>query len=523
MMKKQLPNSEIELRLQQTLSHKLRDDDMSKLSFEELFQEMLIYHQELFFQNEELKYTQMRLEESLDMAESYFNDAPIGYIICDKRGIIQRINACAIELLKIDLDKWLKKDIRSLIAPESQDTFYFLWRDVNAQQSVASKELRLNIPLDQIYVKFYINRYTYEGKLFFRIAMMDVTPEYLNQQRMEKMSFHDHLTDLYNRRFLDEELNRLDHKRYYPLTIIIADVNGLKLFNDTFGHSVGDELLKTVARALRNNFRAGEIIGRISGDEFMVILPNQPLNMAETLVNRFKEDLSKRKLEELPISISTGYATKVATYQTIKSIIRLAEDRMYIEKTKTATKRYDDLLDSIIRVLYSKHYREEMHSSSVSEFAREIAIAMDLDQHSVDLVEKAALYHDIGKIAIDYGILNKVDPLTESEMDAIRTHPEMGYRMMNSLRVYDELPEIILYHHERFDGKGYPRGKAGKEIPLASRIIAVADAYDAMTSDRPYRKAYSKEKAVRELQLNSKTQFDAEIVYVFIHDVLKMY
>ena len=169
----------------------------------------------------------------------------------------------------------------------------------------------------------------------------------------------------------------------------------------------------------------------------------------------------------------------------------------------------------IMQTLHETNPSEKIHSERVSKLCRKIGQAMELDEKMIKELEISGLMHDIGKIAINNDILNKPGKLTDSEFEEIKKHPEISYHILKSADVYTRLAEYVLSHHERWDGKGYPRGLSGEDIPLVSRIITVADAYEAMTATRTYKKAFSNEKAIEELKRCSGTQFDPEIVRAF--------
>ena len=348
--------------------------------------------------------------------------------------------------------------------------------------------------------------------------------EIADRKRAEKeilyLSYHDHLTGLYNRRFYEEELARLDVERNYPLTLVLGDVNGLKLINDSFGHVMGDNLLKKVAEVLKKGCRADDIISRLGGDEFIIILPKTDAFEAEKIINRFNDLSIQEKVGSLSISISFGYETKKNYDEKIEDIFKKAEDHMYKKKLFESPSMRGKTIQAIINTLHEKNKREEAHSHRVSIFCEKIGQALNLLEGEIQELKTVGLLHDIGKIAIDETILNKPGQLTDDEWKEIRRHPEIGYRILSTLNDMSDMANYALYHHERWDGKGYPKGLKGGEIPFMSRIIAIADAYDAMTSERSYRSALPEEVIIAELQKNAGLQFDPKLVSVFIEKVL---
>lgn len=335
------------------------------------------------------------------------------------------------------------------------------------------------------------------------------------------MSYHDQLTDIYNRRFFEEELKRLDTERNLPISVIMADVNGLKLYNDVFGHAAGDKLLIKTAELIKMECRDDEIIARLGGDEFVILLPKTNSEEAKEVIRRIKASSSRVQLKSAELSISFGWETKISIIQDINEILKNAEDYMYRNKLYESPSIRGRTIQAIINSLHEKNKREEQHSQRVSSLCEAIGIAMGISENALNELKTVGLLHDIGKIAIDEKILNKPGRLTKLEWNEIKRHPEIGYRILSSVSDMTELAKFVLAHHERWDGKGYPKGLKGEETPLQARIITVADAYDAMTGERAYCKPLTEDMAIEELVKNAGTQFDAEIVKIFIKKVMK--
>ncbi len=344
----------------------------------------------------------------------------------------------------------------------------------------------------------------------------DITDRKQAEQEIQYLSFHDGLTGLYNRRFFDEELKRLDVPRNLPLTLMMVDVNGLKLTNDAFGHAVGDRLLRGVADVLRNTVRQDDIIARIGGDEFAILLPNTDEEESHRLKQRLIHRVSGETVEGLPLSVACGRAVKTNSSDDMSDIFEKAEDHMYRDKAAAKSSYRYRTTHLIMQTLYAKSPRERSHAERVSQLCGQIGTAMGLNQTEIDQLITAGKLHDIGKISIDNEILDKNGSLNESDWEQIKRHPRVGHSILSTVNDYGPLADNVLAHHERWDGAGYPNGRKGTEIPRMARIIAVADAYDAMTSDRPYRRAMSHEDAVEEMEACAGSQFDPEVVEVFV-------
>jgi diguanylate cyclase (GGDEF)-like protein/PAS domain S-box-containing protein/putative nucleotidyltransferase with HDIG domain len=352
------------------------------------------------------------------------------------------------------------------------------------------------------------------------LVFRDCTEKKEKRKKILYLSYHDQLTGLYNRRFYEEELKRIDTKRHFPLTIMMMDVNGLKLINDAFGHSIGDQVLIKTAEVLKRECRTDDIIARIGGDEFVMLLPMTDSKQAECIAERIKQVVEIEKIKSINISISLGWEIKKDNLVETDIIIKKAEDNMYKSKITESASHRNNTIALIMKTLFEKSQREEKHSKRVAALSRLIAAKLGLSLEKINIIKTAGLLHDIGKITISEKVLNKSTSLGKDEWNEIKRHPETGYNILKSVEEYAHIAEYILNHHEKWDGTGYPRGLKGKEIPLQSRILAVADAYDAMTMERPYKKAMNKKEVTAELKKYSETQFDPEIVRIFIEKII---
>lgn len=354
----------------------------------------------------------------------------------------------------------------------------------------------------------------------FAVIISDVTERKKAEQEILYLSYHDYLTGLHNRRFYEEELERLDIPANLPITLIMADVNGLKLINDSFGHAMGDELLKKSARLITEAVPENSIVARLGGDEFIVMLPQTDIFQAVEVINSLKAKTSNEKIGAFDISISYGHEIKEMEDQDIQEIYKRAEDDMYRHKLYESASIKNKTIELIMNTLYEKSSREMLHSRRVSEICKAIAVEMELSKDAVNQIGVAGLMHDVGKMGIDEKILNKEGALDFEEWQEIQRHPEIGYRILNSSNEFSDIARYVFEHHERWDGKGYPNRLKGHEISMQARIIGIADAYDAMTCDRTYRKGLSQTEAIRELKKNTGTQFDPEVIRIFVNKVL---
>ena len=350
----------------------------------------------------------------------------------------------------------------------------------------------------------------------FATIFMDITERVENEKNIHYLNYHDVLTGLYNRRFYEEEIRRLNTERNLPISLIFGDVNGLKLINDAFGHLKGDELLQKAARAIRSTCRTDDIVARWGGDEFVILLPKTTAEEAEEIVGRIRCAYSKEQVNSISGSISFGWETKCSMDEDILMTLKNAEDLMYKNKVLESERNRLDTIKALIANLHKNYPGAEQDSKRVSELCQDLGRAIGLSPAEVSRVKTAGFYHNIGNVAFDEILLNKPGTLKEQEWNEIKRHAEIGYRILSSSHEMSELADYVLAHHERWDGKGYPKGLKGEDIPIEARIIALASSYVAMTSKRPYRSALQEEVALQEIRENSGTEFDPEIVKVFI-------
>lgn len=415
--------------------------------------------------------------------------------------------------LYVERDAFLGKRIHDIMPREIADQAMESIANAIETNEMQMFEYRLEMESGTEYFETRFLKIT-EEEILAIVRNITENKEYI--QKIEQLSFYDQLTGMYNRRFYEEELRRLDTKRNLPLTLIMIDVNGLKLTNDAFGHLAGDELLKSVAEVFKSECRSDDIIARIGGDEFIILLPSSGSKEAESIVSRIQMGIKRLSVANVPVSISIGWETKLNENEPIMDVFVKAEDHMYRKKLTESQSMRNKTIQVILHTLNAKNEREKIHSDNVSKISRRIGKAMNLSYEMLKEIEIAGLMHDIGKIAINDAILNKPGPLTEAEYAEVKKHPESGYQILKSVDKYSALAEYALSHHERWDGNGYPKGMKGEEIPIISRIIAVADTYEAMVSDRSYRKAMSHETAMVEIKGCSGTQFDPGVVDVFL-------
>ncbi|WP_367567539.1 PAS domain S-box protein [Lacrimispora sp.] len=357
-----------------------------------------------------------------------------------------------------------------------------------------------------------------ENGLVYGVVMVfrDVSQEKTQQERILYLSYHDSLTGMFNRRYMEEEMLRIDQPGNLPIAVIMGDVNGLKVSNDVFGHKTGDLLLKSVAEAFQHTIGEMGVSARWGGDEFLVLLPKTDAVKTQRLVRQMEETLKKNDSLPFKISVALGFDVKYDKKIPLHQILQKAEERMYHKKLMEGKSYRNNIMNSLLSTLYERSTETIEHSLRLESICLPIAEKMNLTLEERDELSLFAMLHDIGNVGIRTELLTKAGPLDTEEWKEIKRHPELGYRIAQNTPELSVVSEYILSHHERWDGSGYPRGLKGTDIPLLCRIMAIADSYDAMTNDRPYRKAMKPPAAKEEIRSLAGKQFDPHISEIFL-------
>ena len=348
----------------------------------------------------------------------------------------------------------------------------------------------------------------------FQGTVFDITEQSINKEKINYMASHDVLTGLYNRYHFEGVVeNKLLN---FPLGIIMCDIDGLKLINDAFGHLEGDKLLKDFSKELEKLFPL-YVLSRIGGDEFTILVENTTEEELEEFSSKIKESIKNIRDFKVEFGVSVGYSILIDENSDYNRMFNKAENMMYHRKLTERRSRKSNALQTIMQTLHEKTEETMIHCLSVGDYASMILAdygykrVVDLDD-----IRFLSEVHDIGKVATPEGIFSKKTRLTDSEYEEIKYHSEAGFKIIKNIIDKDQIAYGVLYHHERYDGKGYPHGLKGEDIPLFARIIAIADSYDTMVRGRVYQKPISKKDALLEIAKNSGTQFDPHFAASFI-------
>ena len=338
------------------------------------------------------------------------------------------------------------------------------------------------------------------------------------QKRSSYVTACDRLTGLSNRTFFEDEMDRLENGHEDPVGIIVCDLDGLKLVNDVFGHATGDEYLKRASEVLRRNTRGRDFVARVGGDEFCIILSRVDQAVIMKVVNRIQEAVFVHNSNDgfmIPLYMSIGWAIRQKNH-TLQDSLREADKNMYKEKAGNRRKVQKLIYGKLLENMEAKDFIREGHAERVAEIVLKLAGTMKYPESQIEDLKMFAKYHDLGKVGIADEILFKPGPLSEEEFGEVKRHSEIGYRIALFFSELNNIADWILKHHESWNGKGYPLGIQGEDIPLECRILSIADAYDTMTSLRPYRNPLSPSEAIKELKRLAGERFDPELVDKFM-------
>lgn len=459
-----------------------------------------------------------RMTESEIRFRELFENASAIIFTCDLNGRFTSANRECLNLLGLGLHALKERSLQEFLDPGQPpiDLEDFRYLESYLNEPI---ELKVVNAGGITHVLEARNSLLYKNDIPCEIQTVahDITELKIAEAQIEYLTYRDRLTGLYNRLYFDTTMKELEFSKELPVTIIIGDMNGLKLANDAYGHSVGDEVLVLAGSILEDSVSdLNAIVARLSGDEFAVLLPGVGKVGANMVCERIRTACDSIAEPRMRPSIALGFATWNSDLASLEETMRNAEDNMYHNKLNESKSTRSAVIHSLQASLEEKTTETRSHAERLRVMALRLGKQIGLAASDMDELALAALMHDIGKIGIPDSVLMKEGPLDEDEWVVMKKHPEVGYHIILSSPNMSKVAEFILGHHERWDGQGYPRGLQQENISLISRIIAVVDAYDVMTSYRPYKKTLTKEKALDEIQRCAGAQFDPLIASAFI-------
>lgn len=455
--------------------------------------------QQIFFEKEQLRKTLLAVSD--------------GVISTDKSGVVLMINQAAANLVECSPAEAVNKHINQIfsLCDENQQAIKISITDLKYKD-------RISFDQNLYLIKNNGKTFAVEGSLSAIregkdnvvgavFVFRDVSAKRAKEKKDEFYSQRDPLTALYNRRFFEEKLARLDLPASLPFSLLMIDVNGLKLVNDAFGHQIGDEMLKKIAKVLAASIRQSDIIARIGGDEFVILLPQTNKQKAVKLKERMIAALQKQEIKSLPLSVSCGVGTKKSSSESMQEIFNWAEKQMYREKNAERKMQRMQAFSKIANEFFASYPAQKRHSAQVSLISEKIATALKLSAADINQAALAGKFHDLGKMPLSPDIIKNMNDLSPLDQNEYQRHPDIGYNILFNCEEFASLSTIVLAHHENWDGSGYPNGLKGSEIPLLARIVSIANTYDNLINGC----SLKSNQAIAKIQEQAALKFDPQI------------
>ncbi|MFW6308507.1 MAG: diguanylate cyclase domain-containing protein [bacterium] len=435
--------------------------------------------------------------------------------------VIKKINISREKQINLIDKNVLGKTFSEIFDRETAQTFNTRLSKCKEQKKTIEFTVELNLPEKNSFWDISLSPIIKNSEVIQIVGnARNITEQRKNDQRIEYLSYHDSLTDLYNRSYVKEKFEIYNAKEQLPLSLIIGDVNGLKIVNDAFGHTKGDQLLKTIADILKSCCRESDLIARWGGDEFLILLPRTDKNVAEKIFQRINKKIEEAESDPIDPSMALGYAVKNNLEEEFDTIFKKAEDHMYENKLSESKVIHQNIISSLKQTLYESSHENYNHCQRLKRMSVKLGKALELPENMLEDLSLLAELHDIGKVAVPDEIVEKEKDLTSQERKRLKQHTDIGYQIIKSSAKLNNIAEALLHHHENWDGTGYPQQLEGNEIPFLSRVIKVVNEYDKMIHYHPHVDSVTKEEAVERLKSGAGKIFDPDIVRVFVNKVL---
>jgi len=514
----------------------------SNQELEAALEEIISIEEELRMQFEQLEKQERELRDSRQLLEDIIGFLPDATFVIDKEGKILSWNKAMENMTGIKAEDVIGKGDYEYALPfykKRQPMLVDLVLHYNEEiAKMYDKNLKYGSNNTIIVEDYYLRNedtekylsikatplYDTKGEVIGAVeSIRDVTGRKLSEIKLEYIAEHDSITGLFNRGYFEKEILNGENHSDLMVGLIVSDVDGLKIVNDTIGHQEGDKLLLNISKVLQAACPEKSIICRIGGDEFCMIIretTEQELSLAVKKMNNLIEEYNNNS-PDIPMSISHGLASSSEKHVNLLQLFKEAEEKMYYQKMMHSQSAKSKVVDVLTKALEARDYITDGHADRLCNIVETIARDIDLPEHKINTLRLFARFHDIGKVGISDKILFKPGKLNKDEFEEMKKHSEIGFRIAQAAPDFIHLSDWILKHHEWWNGQGYPFGLAGEDIPLECRILAIADAYDSMSNNRPYRIALEYEERIAELRRFAGIQFDPGLIKVFLNTLEK--
>lgn len=451
-----------------------------------------------------------------------FQGAPIGMALISlapaDAGRLTQVNPALCRIVGYSQHDLVGQDFRSLVHDDDREDSGNVLEDFVtgdlSEEAVERRYVHANGHSIWLHITVSILRDDKGRPQYGLGQVQDVTERRRARDELTHQAMHDSLTGLPNRRSLLADIERVlpEASKSDPVLLLLFDLDGFKAYNDAFGHPAGDALLQRLGSRLGRSVGEGGRAYRMGGDEFCVLAEHGgDLSLVDDALEALAEDG-----ESFHITASHGSVLIPIDAEDPAEALGVADRRMYARKQTGRASAGRQSADVLLQTLVERSAELGTHLDEVTALCEQVAERLGLPEEEAGPLLQAASLHDVGKASIPDAILHKTTPLDEEEWEFMQRHTLIGERIMMAAPALARAAKLVRSSHERWDGGGYPDGLAGNDIPLGARVIAVCDSFDAMTSDRPYRKAIPEELALAELRRCAGTQFDPEVVEAFV-------